>query len=608
MPLLAWRAPAHHGLPMISCLHPLPAFSPPFSWATLVRHLAPALLCSALSVGALAQQPSTNASTLPVLQHRVRNGDTLEQLAQRYLGDARLWQQLQTYNQGIDPLRLPPGQVLDIPLSLLRSASARVDYLQGRATLTRRGSATQGVERGQQLQEGDRLQLEPDAFVSVRLADGSTVRVQASSDVTLRQLRRRGRAGSLQSVIELQQGGVEVDVPGQRDTTRALEVLTPVAATSVRGTRFDVQASAQGSATAVERGQVALQARAPDLSQTTPPPSPARTALDAGYGMAIQANGQVGRPTALLAAPASTDLPQHSDDAQWLDLPLPAIAGAQAYRVHILADQDGAQVLRNAQFDRPHARFVAVPDGQYWLQVRGVDAQGIGGHKAQVPLRVKAHPVAPLPQSPAPNAVGSAGATTLRCTPVQEAQAYVLEIAPLGETQSAAQADFTHPALRAQDRSNCQLDVASLSPGRYAWRTASVRWVQGVRDQGPYLPAQALTLATPPSAPSATDLHTSTQLGISTLHWPGAPGQRYRLQVLAQASDAQPTRDLWLEAPQWTAQDLPAGRWLVRIQVQDANGLLSAFSPLRAIQVLPLLRDGSGQTVGTDAGLGLEYQ
>ena len=50
------------------------------------------------------------------------------------------------------------------------------------------------------------------------------------------------------------------------------------------------------------------------------------------------------------------------------------------------------------------------------------------------------------------------------------------------------------------------------------------------------------------------------------------------------------------------------GRWLVRIQVQDANGLLSAFSPLRAIQVLPLLRDGSGQTVGTDAGLGLEYQ
>ena len=83
MPLLAWRAPVHHGLPMISCLHPLPAFSPPFSWATLVRHLAPALLCSALSVGVLAQQPSTNVSTLPVLQHRVRTGDTLEQLAQR---------------------------------------------------------------------------------------------------------------------------------------------------------------------------------------------------------------------------------------------------------------------------------------------------------------------------------------------------------------------------------------------------------------------------------------------------------------------------------------------------------------------------------------------
>ena len=50
---------------------------------------------------------------------------------------------------------------------------------------------------------------------------------------------------------------------------------------------------------------------------------------------------------------------------------------------------------------------------------------------------------------------------------------------------------------------------------------------------------------------------------------------------------------------------LPTGTWHVRLQVQDGNGLLSRFSPTRSVQMLPLVQDGSGNTVGTGSGLGL---
>ncbi len=543
---------------------------------------------------------------LPTLTHRVQTGDTLERLALRYLGDASQWQALQQHNGGINPYRLPPGQLLEIPLNLLRAATASVDYVQGSASLRRSPDAVDGsnaahttpVERGQLLHEGDALVLDPDAFVTVRLADGSTVRVQAGSQLNLTQLRRRGRAGSLQSVIELQQGGLEIAVPGRPDATRQLQIHTPVAATSVRGTRFDVYASAQGSSTAVERGRVALQGQADTQA----------TALTAGLGAAVSAAGQAGAATALLPAIDTAQLPAVLEDAQWLQLPLPALAGASAYQVQVSHDAQGQQVLRNGRFDTtqgtPQARFAALPDGRYWVRVRAQDAQGISGHAATAPLRIKAHPVAPLATAPAPDAVAAQGQAQLECTPVAEASAYVIQVVPLlGEGVEGA--DFTQTSAQAVDSATCQLDIAHLPVGQYAWRSASVRWVDGQRDQGPFAPASRFTLAVPPATPTALD--SQTVQGTTTIFWQGEPGQRYRLQALA-APDAQPALDQWLEQPQWTAAGLPAGPWLVRIQVQDGNGLLSSFSPPRQVTILPLVVDGLGQPIGTGTGLGLEQR
>ena len=156
--------------------------------AALGRPVSRACMLAALGLlglgGAQAQiKPvGRNGDTMA---HRVVAGDTLEQLAARYLGDARQWTDLQQHNSVANPYRLRPGSVLEIPVRLLRAAVASVEFVQGDARSTRpldhladtQGAAGddagQPLRKGQTLQEGERLQLAPDAFVAVRLADGS---------------------------------------------------------------------------------------------------------------------------------------------------------------------------------------------------------------------------------------------------------------------------------------------------------------------------------------------------------------------------------------------------------------------------------------------------
>lgn len=558
--------------------------------------------CLALASACTAHAQTTPTASAPVvgqsILHHVRAGDTLEHLAELYLGERQQWPALQAHNGGVHPLRLKPGSVLEIPTRLLRAATASVAHVQGSASLSRSTGSSSGVTRGQLLQEGDKLQLAPDAFVTVQLADGSTVQVQAASQLQLNQLRRRGRAGSLQSVLQLQQGGVDVQVPGKADARRQLHIVTPVAATSVRGTHFDVQLAEDGrsSTASVLHGAVAITTSSTSDTPILPP----------GMGIAVNAAGQASAPVALLPAPDAALLPQLAEDAQWLSLPLPEHPGTHAWRVAVSADAAGQQVLRGGLFDGPQARFAAVEDGSYHLQVRPVDAHGISGFPAHTVLRVKAHPVAPLLQSPAPGGLLPQGEAELQCTPVDGAAHYRVQLLalPAADTPVVA-ADFAQPTHDVQQLTTCQLPMPTLANGYYAWRTASVRTLaDGSLDQGPYGPAQTFRVAPRPNTP---EVQSHSTYGVTHLHWPGEPGQRFRLQALSQPNSTTPALDTWLDAPNWPATGLAPGTWYIRIQVQDPSGLLSAFSPPRTVQVLPLVTDGFGNPVGTDSGLGLEH-
>ncbi|MDR2325275.1 MAG: FecR domain-containing protein [Acidovorax sp.] len=542
----------------------------------------------ALTISAQAQPiPATHSST----RHRIHTGDTLEQLARHYLGDGSLWPELQRHNQVGSPYRLRPGSVLEIPYHLQRLASASVDFLQGNATVLspperNRAASEVQLQPGQKLPEGSRLRVPPDSFVSVRLADGTLLKVQADSEILLQQLRQKGRNGSLQSVVELQRGALEAAVPPNKRRPPALDIRTNIATSSVRGTEFGVYHTEGGAhITTVQRGLVQVQSA---LAQS------ANAQLPKGQGAVVDRSGQLQQAALLPALPAS-QLPQLAEDAQWLNLPLPSQPTAAGYVVQVSEDAAGHQVLRNGRFTGDTVRFPAVPDGSYFVQVRAVDAHGIPGLPAQGQLKVKAHPVPPLYQTP-PAAVLPSDAVALHCTPVHGAAAYRIQIATAGQ-------DFATP-LRDEVVGTCALQTNTLPLGNYRWRTASIRTLDnGSPDQGPFAAAQDFRAAERPPVPDAAALAWDTAGGVPTMHWQGEPGQSWRVVVAREPEALQPLLDTRVDQPQWQATELGTGRYYLRLQARDASGLESTLSAAREFTLLPWVRDGSGRALRSGSGL-----
>lgn len=562
---------------------------------------AAALLCVAATTAFSAQPVAAPAAPQQgdEIAHAVKEGDTLEGLARSYLANPRQWPLLQARNKVADPKRLQPGSLIFIPVRLQPSESATVQFVQGEVTAQARGSgAPAPIATGSKLEEGTELKVGPESFVAVQLADGTVVRVQAQSELQLRQLRRRGRAGSVQSVLEMHKGGVESTVPPSAEPLRRMEIRTPLAVTSVRGTQFSVALADSGQTTAsVEHGSVAVQSRRDTDSEPGAALKAPTALLAPGQGLAVATDGTVGAPRPLLPAPDTSGMPTTLGDAGLLAIDLPMASGATRYVAQVAQDPAFTQVLRHGSFPDGRLRWKALDDGRYYLAVRALDDADIAGLPAVQPFTVKTRPVAPLYQHPAPGAVVPSGAAELRCTEVPGVRWYRVQV--------AADAQFSQPLRDEQRLTECRLPLGALPAGSYFWRIASLLALpDGQADQGPFAPPQPFTVADRPTALSLQALQAEDGDPTVRLHWPAQAGQRFRLQrtVATDLDFAKIAEDTVLDAPTWTASNLAAGEYLVRIQVLDASGLESDFSPPRKIRVGTGIRTGAGLPVSTSSG------
>ena len=152
----------------------------------------PATLTLACSRAVTAPPLSVTTTRQKLRIATPRGGRHARSLAKAYLDAPRQWPLLQARNKVANPRQLQPGSVVWIPVRLQPAESATVDFVHGQVTAQGQSNGTAGpVLKGGRLDEGTVLQVGPDAFVAVRLADGTVVRVQAQSELQLRQLRRR---------------------------------------------------------------------------------------------------------------------------------------------------------------------------------------------------------------------------------------------------------------------------------------------------------------------------------------------------------------------------------------------------------------------------------
>lgn len=501
----------------------------------------------------LAAHASAQADTV---SHTVEPGDNLYNLATRYMGDPLAWPDIQKLNRLPNPHRLQPGTSLLIPQV---SSTVTASFVHGEVLLVDdAGNTIKSISHGDQLTEGNIVRTGQNSYLSLEFADHSVARILSNTRVRLDRIKEGGLVPQGQRIIYLEQGDVDVSVtPAPKRNPQHFKVITPQAVAAVRGTRFTVGAG-DTSTTSVTQGQVEMQPAKPGKPKSG-------KMLQAGQGIAATDNS-LGEVQTLLAAPDLSQLPSTLNEPELLQFNWPALDGSSEYQYRIAQDEAMEQVLWNAASDSASAELPSLQDGEYLLAVRALDSHGIAGYEAQHRFTIHSHPSSPWLLAPQQGQI-VAGNSILRCSPVEGAQGYRLQI--------ASDREFQQLVVDADNLDHCQYQLESLAEGRYYWRVAAL----ASRDGGPLGPY---------SLP--IDIIISEDAGTPA----AIPGQAYWISKLedvryiAQVSRTPQFESLVaeqvLDSPSINLQSLPTGRYYVRLATKLENHT-GPFSDARIIEV-----------------------
>jgi hypothetical protein len=400
--------------------------------------------------------------------------------------------------------------------------------------------------------------------------DGTLLRLRPGSVLQLRESQRVRGADAVRSGARLERGRVEVEAAPAPAGRPGFNIDTPQGVLGVRGTEFRVASDPELHLTRGEvlGGAVAFAGAAPGSPQER---------VQAGFGAVIGAAGGVTPPVPLLARPDLSAL-EVLQERLLVRFPLPAQAGAAAYRGQVARDASFDIVVADLSSATPELRFADLPDGDYVLRVRAIDGQGLEGRDADLRFKLKARPEAPFPSAPAPRAVLFGGRVEFAWTANEEAKTYRLQLASDPGFQDMAD-------LAALTRS-----VDALAPGTYHWRLASIR-ADG--DRGPWGTARSFEMRPLPPAPKPPVVGDKA----ISFAWEASPGQSFNFQVARDTRFASPLIDRELSEP---AIELPlpgTGVFWVRLRARDPDGFVGPYTTPQRFDLPNCLRLGDGGCV-----------
>lgn len=525
-------------------------------WRPLGRVLVALLITLLLSTTASAQEWT----------YRVRPGDNLWELSARHLRTDVDWRRLQQLNRVADPYRLPPGTLLRFPVSWLRIEPAKARLVALRGAVRAQVSARAGVaaaSQGLRLSIGGWLETGPGASATLEFADGSRLMLMDNSRIVFDRLSAYGQTGMVDTRMRLQRGRAANRVIPARGPASRYIIETPSATSSVRGTRFRVNAgdTAQAGSTEVLEGKVEVGGA-----------QGAGVLVRPGYGSVAASGAATSAPTRLLPAPALEDA-----GTQLASLPMAlswtAMPDAVAYRIEVVRDDAPDVLLFEAVTATTRLRIADLPPGRHRLLLRAVAANGLGGEDAERVFEVSEHPLPPLTLRPLDGETVHTPRPRFEWARIEDAAGTTLELAD----------DPAFERLRLQTRLDGQRYRPSepLPPGRYYWRLASH---DGKGRSGPYGDALPFEVSDAPLDPGLQAPEAAQ--GQLTLRWKdAAPGQRFHIQIARKPDFAQPLLDREVEQPQVSLDRPGGGRWYVRVQTVDDDGYAAPYGPVQQIRL-----------------------
>lgn len=528
---------------------------------------------------ALAWGARVQAAPVSCFNHKAVAGDTLIGLSETLLNRPADWPILARLNHIQAPRRIPIGTVLCIPVGLLKATPKPGVVLEVVGQVSRSQPGVKGqagttapVSKGDLINAGMTLRTRADGYVTVQLADGSILKVQADTEARLDTSQQYEAAGFFSSIWSVLRGRVESLVTHLTGGEPRYQIKTPQAVLGVRGTEFRVYTDEQRTLSETLTGAVFVSSQ--------------RHAALVSAGQGTVSDGkQVAKPTPLPRPPDLGQLPS-LHDRPIVRLNLPAVAGAHAYRVQVAEDADFHRVRGETTNTSPTLRLLDLPDGLYHLRARVIDAQGLESADALQHFTLKARPEPPIPTSPAAKAKVRDTALAMSWAAHPEATRYRLQI--------AKDPSFQPLVAERLDLQDTQTRI-DLPPGDYVWRLGTSR---AGPDDGPWGDAQAVLLRALPAEappPHITDDKLYFEL-------PAEPGQRFELQMASDTAFAHITQAIASNTPSIAAtRPAEGGKLYVRYRAIDADGFVGPYTRPQLVALPACVRDGTGHCIGGGA-------
>lgn len=350
-----------------------------------------------------AQEP--NRSAWESGWHVVRPGDTLEGLAERFLGTSELWRELHTLNPTVrDPNLLFPGQRLRVFLDRPTAhPSAQVKAISRKVNELPRPAPWRSAGEGDVLLEKDGLRTEKASSARLEFDDGANLTLSEDSLVFIR--RQTASSAPLpKKEIEIEVG--QADVESSPSAARPGEIEIVVAGARSTG-------SAEGGKALKTRSRKGAGDAAQFMvyeGKSTVAAGGQKVDVPAGSGTTVAPKEPPTPPEPLLAAPVGL-APSNGEefDKSAPRLSWSAVPGAASYTVEICRDDAcGALVERVTGVTATELAPREAIDGTLSWRATAVSATGLDGFPSPAQRFVAVDSV--KPPAPALALVAASGA------------------------------------------------------------------------------------------------------------------------------------------------------------------------------------------------------
>jgi hypothetical protein len=396
----------------------------------------------------------------------ISNDDNLWNIASKFLKKIDYYTDLQKLNNIKYPKRMNPGTVIRIPMKWLKHspANASISFQHGNSQYLRNKTLSP-LTLATKLVLGDQVRIGEDASATVVFADGSEMVLFKNTIVAFDHLSTYGKTGMVDTRVRVIQGKVETSAQKNKGPGSRLDISTPSAISSVRGTKYRVSNNANDISTVeVIEGNVAVAGDEPNNSIN----------VSAGLGTRIEKGKPPTKPVQLLSPPSIVTpetIFETIPTVTWGTVP-----GAKEYNVQISRESTLKSVLWQ-QIDSENSANIpaSLVDGLYYFRVTAIDALGIEGIPAYSQFSLNLFPKAPSLTDTPERFTDEESLALLSWSDETSSNvnSYVVEI--------AKDEQFNTILLKETTTSASFRIPSSLSFSNYFWRVSSVT----ANDKGP---------------------------------------------------------------------------------------------------------------------------